>query len=67
MKHSTTTCHALLVLLAGFVMQMIGGGTTYSYGVFLANFNTQYNVTESEAAWAGALEAFMVASTGNYM
>ena len=64
MKHSTTTCHAVMILTVGFIQQMLGGGITHSYGVFLAEFVQEFNISEADAAWAGAIEAFAFYSTG---
>ena len=64
MKHSTTPCHAALILIGGFMLQMIAAGITHSYGVFLAEFIHDFDVTESDAAWAGGIESFIVYGTG---
>ena len=64
MKHSTTPCHAALILSGGFILQMIAGGITHSYGVFLADFVQEFNITHSDAAWPGSIEAFVVYESG---
>ena len=64
MKHSTTPCHAALILSGSSKLQMIAGGITHSNGVFLADFVQEFNITHSDAAWPGGMEAFVVYESG---
>ena len=43
---------------------MIAGGITHSNGVFLADFVQEFNITHSDAAWPGGMEAFVVYESG---
>ena len=60
-------CHRVCILIISFILVMIAGGLSHSYGIPLVYFVNKNVITPTEGAWAVGLEQFIFHSTGRVL